>query len=150
MIRAAGRDDVDAIARLEAECLGADAWSPGLVEQGVLGDLPTLHYVVAEVDRTVVGYAVASIVADLAELQRIAVTESHRRTGVATELLGSIVTRARAGHADGLLLEVRETNAGALAFYAGHGFVEIDRRPRYYRDGATAVVMRRDLSSDRT
>jgi ribosomal-protein-alanine N-acetyltransferase len=32
-----------------------------------------------------------------------------------------------------------------LAFYAAHGFVEVDRRPRYYRDGSTAVVMRRSL-----
>jgi ribosomal-protein-alanine N-acetyltransferase len=56
-----------------------------------------------------------------------------------------MVTRARAGRADRLLLEVRETNEGALAFYAAHGFEEIDRRPRYYRDGATAIVMRRHL-----
>ena len=47
----------------------------------------------------------------------------------------------RDGGADRLLLEVREDNAGALAFYAARGFVEIDRRPRYYRDGATAVVL---------
>ena len=41
-----------------------------------------------------------------------------------------------------MLLEVREDNAGALAFYAAGGFAEIDRRRRYYRDGATAVVLR--------
>ena len=32
-----------------------------------------------------------------------------------------------------------------LAFYAEQGFVEIDRRRRYYRDGATAVVLRLPL-----
>ena len=40
-----------------------------------------------------------------------------------------------------MLLEVRADNRPALAFYAHHGFVEIDRRDRYYADGATAVVM---------
>lgn len=147
MIRAADHLDIAAVARLEAECLGADAWSPWLVEQGVRGGLPTVHYVVAEVDRQVVGYAVASIVADIAELQRIAVTETHRRTGVASELLEAIIIRARAGRADRLLLEVRETNEPAIAFYARHRFAEIDRRARYYRDGATAIVLRRDLRS---
>ena len=44
-----------------------------------------------------------------------------------------------------MLLEVREDNAGALSFYAAREFVEIDRRRRYYRDGTTAVVMRRSL-----
>jgi ribosomal-protein-alanine N-acetyltransferase len=145
VIRAADHLDIAAVARLEAECLGADAWSPWLVEQGIRGELPTVQYVVAEVDREVVGYAVASIVADIAELQRIAVTESQRRSGLATDLLEAIVTRSRAGRADRLLLEVRETNEPAIAFYAAHGFVEIDRRRRYYRDGATAIVMRRDL-----
>ena len=33
----------------------------------------------------------------------------------------------------------------AVSFYAGQGFVEIDRRPRYYSDGATAVILRRAL-----
>ena len=145
MIRAADHLDIAAVARLEAECLGADAWSPWLVEQGIRGQLPTVQYVVAEVDRQVVGYAVASIVAEIAELQRIAVAESHRRTGLAGEMLAAIITRARAGLADRLLLEVREDNEAAIAFYEGHGFVEIDRRRRYYRDGATASVMRRDV-----
>ena len=53
-----------------------------------------------------------------------------------------MIRAARESGADRLLLEVREDNAGALAFYAARGFVEVDRRRRYYRDGATAVVMR--------
>ena len=65
-----------------------------------------MQYVVAEVERQVVGYAVASIVAEIAELQRIAVTESHRRCGLAGAMLEAIITRARAGLADRLLLEV--------------------------------------------
>jgi ribosomal-protein-alanine N-acetyltransferase len=44
-----------------------------------------------------------------------------------------------------VLLEVREDNAAARAFYAAHAFTEIDRRRRYYRDGATAIVLLRDL-----
>ena len=148
MIRTAVHADVRAVAALEAECLGQDAWSAWLIEQGVSGGLPTVHYVVAEVDGTVVGYAVASIVADIAELQRIAVAPDHRRTGVAARLLAAMVTRARAGRADRLLLEVREDNVGAQAFYGRHEFVEIDRRARYYRDGASAIVMLRDLGHD--
>lgn len=57
--------DIEAIAALEADNLGADAWSPALVADGA-GD----------------GYAVACIVADLSELRRIAVTPARRRTGV--------------------------------------------------------------------
>jgi ribosomal-protein-alanine acetyltransferase len=146
VIREATADDADVIFRLEAECLGPDAWSRALVEAGVSGDVPTVHYLVVEEDDEVTAYAAASIVADIAELQRIAVRPFARRRGHATALLEAVVERAIEGRADRLLLEVREANTDALGFYAASGFVEVDRRPRYYRDGTTAVVMRRALA----
>jgi ribosomal-protein-alanine N-acetyltransferase len=44
-----------------------------------------------------------------------------------------------------LLLEVRQDNAAACAFYAARGFFEINRRPHYYADGTTAVVLAKEL-----
>ena len=148
MIRPAVPADAVAVADLELDNLGADAWSEQLVAAGVNGELPTVTYLVAEVGGAVVGHAVASVVADIAELQRIAVDAGHRRAGLATALLEGVLTLARDGGADRLLLEVREDNTGALAFYAAAGFTEIDRRRRYYRDGATAVVLLRSLEVD--
>jgi len=142
VIRRAGPPDVDAVTALESDCQGPDAWSAWLVRDGLEGGLPTVRYLVAEVDEAVVGYAVASFAGDIAELQRIGVTPAARRTGVATALLDEVVAEAPGTGANRLLLEVREDNAGALAFYAARGFIEIDRRPRYYRDGTTAVVLR--------
>jgi ribosomal-protein-alanine N-acetyltransferase len=144
-VRTAGPDDVPAVLGLEADCLGEDAWSEGLVREGILGNLPTVTYLVAESAGVVVGHAVTSAAGDIAELQRIAVVGHHRRTGVASALLVGVVDAASRTEADRLLLEVREDNRGALAFYAGQGFVEIDRRPRYYADGTTAVVLRLGL-----
>ena len=144
-VRPAVPGDVPAVARLERESLGPDAWSEGLVREGVSGALPTVTYLVAESDGVVVGHAVISAAGDIAELQRIAVEQGHRRTGVASALLAGVVETARRTEADRLLLEVREDNVGALGFYADQGFTEIDRRPRYYADGATAVVLRLGL-----
>jgi [ribosomal protein S18]-alanine N-acetyltransferase len=147
-VRPAGPDDLEAVAASEAENLGPDAWSAELVASGIAGQLPTVRYLVAERDGRVVGHAVASITGapgDAAELQRVAVTPASRRTGVASALLDAVVSLAVAGRADRLLLEVREDNQAALAFYAARGFVEVDRRRRYYRDGATAVVLRLPL-----
>ena len=134
-------DDAPAIAALEAVALGRDAWSPGLVAEGVAGTLPTVHYRVVRRAGEVVAYAVVSVAGDVAELQRIAVAPDRRRSGLAGALLADARRRAAAEGAARLLLEVREDNEGALAFYRASGFAEIARRPRYYRDGATAVVM---------
>ncbi len=149
-VRSAAPDDLEAVVRLEIDNLGADAWSENLLGQGLAGNLPTVHYLVAEVGGSLVGHAVTSLAGDIAELQRIAVTAAARRTGVASRLLEASVALAVAdGEANRMLLEVRADNAGALAFYAARGFVEVDRRPRYYRDGATAVVLRLLLRTGR-
>ena len=144
-VRQAAPADVAAVSRLEDECLGVDAWSEDLVREGVGGRLPTVVCLVAEVGGHVVGHAVVSVAGDIAELQRIAVDAAHRRGGVATALLAGVLGLAGRTEADRLLLEVREDNHDALAFYARSGFTEIDRRPRYFADGATAVVLRLGL-----
>lgn len=151
-VRPATVEDADDVARLEETALGADAWSATLVTEGVSGRIPTTLYLVAtigsaEPDGTTVGYAATSIVADVAELQRIAVTATARRTGVATALLARVETEAALRYADRVMLEVREDNAAACAFYAARGFTELDRRPRYYADGTTAVVLVKELGT---
>ncbi|MGH3411462.1 MAG: GNAT family N-acetyltransferase [Marmoricola sp.] len=142
-VRSATLADAAAIAALEEACLGDDAWSEVLVAQGLTGQSPAVHFLVA--GDPVAAHAVVAVAGDITELQRIAVDPSHRRRGVAGALLAEAVRLGRAAAADRLLVEVREDNAAALGFYAAQGFVEIDRRPRYYADGATAVVMRRGL-----
>lgn len=142
LVRAADPSDLDVVVVSETSNLGADAWSPGLLAEGVAGRVPYATYLVAEVDGVVVGHAVVSVVVDVAELQRIAVSTTYRRTGVASALLAACTSGAVEGGADRLLVEVREDNSGALSFYAARGFTEVDRRPRYYRDGAAAVVLR--------
>jgi ribosomal-protein-alanine N-acetyltransferase len=150
MIRVAEADDGPAIAGLEQEAFGADAWSDGLVREGLSGQIPGALYLVAEDDdgdALLVGYAAASLFADVSELQRIAVRASARRTGVATALLRRVEEEAHLRYSERLLLEVREDNHGACAFYAARGFSEIDRRPRYYADGTSAVVLEKGLTA---
>ncbi len=149
MIRPAEEADGPAIASLEQDAFGSDAWSDGLVSEGLSGRIPGALYLVAESDGdpALVGYAAASLFADVSELQRIAVRATLRRHGVATALLHRVEQEARARYSERLLLEVREDNAAACAFYAARGFHELDRRPRYYADGTTAVVLEKDLTA---
>jgi [ribosomal protein S18]-alanine N-acetyltransferase len=152
VIRAADADDGPEIAALEHEAFGSDAWSDALVSEGLAGQIPGALYLVATSTSveppktTVVGYAAASLFADVAELQRIAVTARARRTGIASRLLVRVEEEARLRYSERLLLEVREDNAAACAFYAARGFHELDRRPRYYADGTTAVVLEKGLA----
>lgn len=140
-VRSAGPGEVDAIAALEAEAFPLDPWSAGLIGDGVAGRTPTVAVFVAEAAGGFAGYAVVSVVDIDAELQRIAVADEHRLQGIASGLLAAVRAHAHGAGAERLLLEVREDNLSARAFYARHGFTDLGRRPRYYRDGATALVL---------
>ncbi|WGL53274.1 ribosomal protein S18-alanine N-acetyltransferase [Nocardioides sp. BP30] len=145
VVRPARAADIDAIADLEAESFPQDPWPAGYLTEAVAGLLHSVVVLVAEDAGVVVGHAIASVVYEIAELQRIAVTRQQRRRGLAGALLSAVREDARGKGAERLLLEVRETNAGALAFYERAGFVEIDRRSRYYRDGTTAIILQLSL-----
>jgi len=145
-VRQAGLADAVAVTDLEEAGLGEDAWSAGLLAEVVGGTLPTVHALVAEHDGVVVGYAAGSLVVEVAELQRLVVTPAARRLGVARALLAKLLALARDAGAHRLLLEVRADNGAARAFYAAAGFVEVGRRPRYYRDGESALVLERAIS----
>ena len=143
-LREAGPEDLEAVVSLERELFGVDAWP----DQSVLEELtgPRRHAVVACArDGSVVGYAVTSLSGEVVDLQRIAVAPAHRRRGVARRLLDEVRRSARTEGADQMLLEVGASNAAALAFYACEGFTQIDRRPRYYRDGTDALVLQGSL-----
>ena len=128
--------DIAAVAGLERELFGHEAWSPTLLAPLLLGSGGMC--LVAELNGTVVGYAVASAAGDAIDLQRLGVHPDHRRAGIAHALL----TEAIAAD-ERVLLEVGAANAGAVAFYEAEGFTEIARRRRYYRDGSDAIVMER-------
>jgi [ribosomal protein S18]-alanine N-acetyltransferase len=140
-VRPAGADDVDAVAALEREVFGADAWSPASVEQELTG--PWRRAFVALDDAgAVCGYLVLLTPADpdgVADLQRVAVAVAARRRGVASELWAACDDAA----CSRVLLEVRGDNAGAVAFYRRLGFRAVGHRRGYYADGAGAVVMER-------
>ena len=144
-LREAGPDDVGAVAALDAAVFGADAWSEQQVHEELTGP-GRKGWVVGD---PVAGYAVTWRAGDVVDLQRIAVHPDLRGEGLARTLLQAAVAAARDAGADRMLLEVSAANARAMGVYAAAGFVEIDRRRRYYRDGTDAVVMRLPLAAAR-
>jgi|SRR5581483_6321497 len=90
-----------------------------------------------------VGYLVCSRYADVWHLMNIAVDPSARRRGYASALLEEMFERA--GQDGSFTLEVRTSNASAIALYERFGFRSAGMRPRYYRDtGEDAMIMWRE------
>jgi [ribosomal protein S18]-alanine N-acetyltransferase len=143
LLREATRTDLDALVALETAVFGPVAWSrPAMTaELAALGD--TRIILVAESAGDICGYGILLATGGGADVQRIAVSTSHRRSGVGSRLLAALLERCAGAGLDPVLLEVAADNLGAIAFYHRHGFGEIARRARYYADGRDALVMRR-------
>jgi ribosomal-protein-alanine acetyltransferase len=104
---------------------------------------------VAMLDQRVAGIAVLQMAAGEAELLTMAIQPELRRRGMGRRLLAEIVTRAVDYGADAMWLDVRVSNAAAIALYRSAGFVEIGRRKDYYRATAgreDAMMMRLAMS----
>ncbi len=147
MIRPGAPGDVEALASLEQEAFGADAWSRAQVTEEVAGQ--TRHVVVAEDEGRVVVYASLMVAGDTADVARIAVAPRTRRRGVGRRLLAALLDESARRGAERVLLEVAADNAAALGLYEAGGFVAIATRPHYYRSGADAVVMQRAVQTRR-
>ncbi len=91
------------------------------------------------------GMALARIAATECELLTLAVAPDCRRHGLGRALLRAVMAHAEAGGAVALFLEVKATNAEALALYRQAGFVAIGRRRQYYADAVDALVLRAPL-----
>jgi ribosomal-protein-alanine N-acetyltransferase len=83
---------------------------------------------------TLTGYVHGRVVADEAEILHLAVCPSRRRQGLGRRLLDEFTRRARERGASTVYLEVRPSNAPALALYERAGFTLMRTRPSYYRD----------------
>jgi ribosomal-protein-alanine N-acetyltransferase len=91
-------------------------------------------------EQTVIGYLVCSRYDQVWHLMNIAIDPAFRRRGLATGLLAAMLERA--GPEQPYTLEVRTSNAPAIALYERFGFRSAGMRPRYYQDtGEDAMIM---------
>jgi ribosomal-protein-alanine N-acetyltransferase len=92
-----------------------------------------------------IGFILSRIAASEAEILSVAIVRSWRGRGLSRQLLDLHLRRLAGIGVRSIFLEVGEQNAPACRLYHRAGFVEVGRRQGYYEDGATALVLRRDV-----
>ncbi|MBC8451826.1 MAG: GNAT family N-acetyltransferase [Rhodospirillaceae bacterium] len=101
-------------------------------------------------DQAPMGFVIARVILDEAEVLSIGTQLDGRRQGVATALLQTTFKAARKEGARVVHLEVGEDNPGAVALYRKLGFWPTGRRPNYYRRAdkrrVAAILMTCDLT----
>ncbi len=133
-------------AELAAQSPTAAHWNAADYEKAAGAGSGQLCLVAQREPGTICGLLHASLAAGEAELLNLVVNSSEQRQGIAAALLEEACNRLQAQGGTTVWLEVRESNAGAIAFYRAQGFEPHSRRKNYYQNPAEdALVYRRGL-----
>jgi len=145
MLRAMTQDDVDTVLAIE-QTVQRFPWT-----RGNFADALNSGYLCC-VDETesggIRGYAILMPAADEAELLNIGVAAAQQRKGLGRAMLAEMLNVAHDRNMKRVFLEVRSSNAAAIALYRSAGFSEIGVRRGYYQNAngsEDALVMACEL-----
>lgn len=150
VVRAAVEADIPEVCEIEQASF-ADPWSAESFRTSL--DPKRMRFLVASSvgpgagdAARLVGYVIALLLSDEAEVADIAVAVSARQRGVGGMLLDAMLAEAAALGVRTVYLDVRESNSAARALYESRTFREVGRRRGYYRQTAEdALLLRRDF-----
>ena len=130
---------VAAVAELEKQNF-SEPW-PEIAVRSELTNKLALWLVALDGEK-VVGYVGSQTVLQEADMMNIAVADTHRRRGIARALVEELIRQLDAYQ---LSLEVRSSNAPAIALYEALGFVQVGLRKNYYRKPKEdALILRKE------
>ena len=125
------------LAELDKMCFSVP-WSENSFREESKNSLA--KYFVAEDEGEIIGYAGVWCVQDEGQITNIAVLPKCRRCGVASALLERLISESEG--LVRLVLEVRESNIGALALYEKYGFKRVGLRKNFYHSPTEdAIIM---------
>ena len=124
-------DHLEELEKLERICFSRP-WSRKMLAEELENQCAAFLVAEDSVSGRVLGYAGLMVVADEGYITNVAVFPEYRRQGIAAQILQVVLQFAAANHLAFLTLEVRPSNAAAIALYQGFGFEEVGRRKNYY------------------
>ena len=138
MLRRALSTDLSQIAELMNSYV-TPVWKDSTIASAI--ENPNNDVFVCEENGKVLAYLFVENVIDEGCITSVAVQESHRRQGIAGELIAYAIMQSRM---QSIYLEVCETNKSAIELYAKCGFERISTRKKYYGE-FNAYVLRKEL-----
>ena len=96
---------------------------------------------VAEQDGKTAGYVGCQTVLDEGYITNVAVSPDFRRQGIARALIAELTAKAEENKLAFVTLEVRESNAPAIALYTGAGFAPVGKRKNFYSNPTENAVL---------
>ena len=136
IVRPALESDLPSIIHLDA-LSNPHPWGEPLVADALLSRknwvIESTEPVLNQENSNLLGWLTASQVLDQSELELIVIDIAVRRQGLAKKLMTTWLEETEKNDVIEYLLEVRESNIGAIMLYESLGFEQVGRRKNYYK-----------------
>ncbi len=119
-----------------------DPWPEKWFEAFILSDEISWG---AYINRTLVGYLLATHTRENVHIVNIAVGHEHRHNGIGRLMMKRLYEFARRGLQRCITLEVRRSNQQAISFYQRQGFKQTGVNEGYYPGGEDALYFELEL-----
>ena len=137
-------ENVKDVWELEKLCFD-DPWSLKSFEAELDNNISEYIVAIDEETGRVAGYGGVWFMYDCADITNIAVSPEMRRCGLGEKLLTLLTDISREKGMRSITLEVKVSNAPAIALYKKCGFEECGLRKKYYRGNIDALLMSKML-----
>jgi len=96
--------------------------------------------------KKLLGFCSSWLVIDELQITSIAIHPIHQRKGLGKFLLSDLIKRSKSLQTTHIILEVKEKNEPAKAFYKSMGFKKVGIRSNFYKDGSDALILKKENS----
>ncbi len=114
-------------------------WNSSILESEIKN--PFSQYIIAKINREIVGFAGVIDTVDQLEITNIVVRKNFRKKGIGNELLTELIKLAKENGKEKITLEVNNTNLAAIKLYEKNGFKNVGFRKKYYNNTYDANIM---------
>lgn len=137
--------DIDGVFEVEKNCF-EHHWSKESFKKELINE--NARYLVAKLDRKIVGYVGIWLILDEGHITNVAVHNDYRGQKIGDKLVQSLVNLCKENNINSMTLEVRVSNIVAQNLYKKYGFKLAGIRKEYYSDNKEdAMIMWNDIKA---
>lgn len=127
-------EDLEVLEEMERRCFPQEYYSKIQLKEMIKNTL----YQIYHIDNK--GYIIIMDNSIELEILKIGVIEDFRKQRIGSKLLEYLFEMKKE-----IFLEVRESNIVGQKFYENNGFIRIGRRKNYYKNGETAILLKKEM-----
>lgn len=137
--------DIDGVFEVEKNCF-EHHWSKESFKKELINE--NARYLVAKLDRKIVGYVGIWLILDEGHITNVAVHNDYRGQKIGDKLVQALVNLCKENNINSMTLEVRVSNTVAQSLYKKYGFKLAGIRKEYYSDNKEdAMIMWNDIKA---